>query len=311
MRPPAFLLPLLASSACAQEPIDTRNHEAADLAFLRLGPRGGILEPGGRSLAFALSSANLLRFQGGYREDQETERLGIRYRIGVERGEWSFEVPLLSRGGGFQDPLIEGYHRLIGIDNFRGTVPYGRVEETIPGSGSFGSEAGIGDVTVAYSRPLGPQAFVSYAAKLPTGNAGGLLGSGGVDLAVSLYGRWKVARRWTAYGQLGGVFQGPAARLDHARSLVLQESVALEFRPNSRDSYVFQHQGDTSPMITGVQFLDGPHRQLSLGYARRLSRRDTIQLCFSEDGDFLNFRVPEVVNVAPDFTVGVNLTRRW
>lgn len=311
MRSPSVFLALAASCAWAQGPIDTRNHEAASLAFLRLEPRGELLAPSERTLGFDFSSANLLRFQGGYREDQETERLGVRYRMGVARGEWSVEVPFLSRGGGFQDPLISAYHDLIGISNFRGTVPFGLEEERIPGSGSFGSDTGLGDVTVAYSRALGRQAFVSYAVKLPTGNAGGLLGSGGVDLGVSLYDRWKLGRHFALFGQLGGVFQGHAARLDHARSLVDQEALALEYRPNSRDGYVFQWQSEPSALITGVQTFDGPHRQLSLGWSRRLSGKDSVQVYFNEDGDFLNFRVPQLVNVAPDFTFGINLVRRW
>lgn len=297
--------------AAAQGPIDTRNNEATSLAFLRFEPRGSLLRPGERQIAFDLSSANSLRFDGGYREDQETERLGVRMRWGVARGEWAVEVPFLSRGGGFQDPLIEGYHELIGIHNFRKTIPYGREEETIPGSGSFGGESGIGDVTGAYSRALGPNAFVSFGLKLPTGNAGGLLGSGGVDAGLSLYQRWKFARHWNLYGQLAGVFQGPATRLAHARSLVDQESLSIEFRANSRDSYVFQQQGEPSAQISGNRLFDGPHRQLSFGYARKLSRTDAIQFYLNEDGDFLDYRVPAFVNLAPDFSIGINLTRRF
>lgn len=311
VRLPSLILVFAAPFAWAQGPIDTRNHEAASLAFLRLEPRGGLLAPGERSLALDFSSANSLRFADGYREDQETERLGVRYRVGVGRGEWSVEVPFLSRGGGFQDPLIEAYHHLIGIDNFRDDVPYGREEEHIPGSGSFGSATGLGDVTVAYARPLGPQAFVSYAVKLPTGNAGELFGSGNADLAVSLYDRWKLGRHFGLFGQLGGVYQGHPSRLDYTRALVDQESLALEYRPDSRDGYVFQWQSEPSALITGVKTFDGPHRQLSLGWSRRLSGRDAIQIYFNEDGDFLNFRVPELVNIAPDFTFGINLVRKW
>ena len=302
---------LCAASAWGQGPLDTRNHEAASLAFLRLEPRGGLLGRGERSIALDLSSANLLRFEGGYREDQETERLGVRLRWGVARGEWSLEAPFLSRGGGFQDPLIEAYHRLIGVDNLRSDVRFGRVEERIPGSGSFGSALGIGDLSAGYSRPFGRSLFGTLAVKLPTGNAGGLLGSGGVDVGASLYRRWGLGRNFALYGQLGGVVQGPASRLDHARTLVHQESLALEYRANARDGYVFQFQGEPSALIVGNKAYDGPHRSLSLGWNRRLGGRNALQVYFTEDGDFLNYRVPELVNVAPDFTFGVNLTHRW
>ena len=283
------LFPLLAQ---AQGPIETRNGQSASLVFLRLDPRGGLLAPGERSLSFSFLSANNLRFERTFREDQETERLAVRYGWGVARGEWAVELPFLSRGGGFQDPLISGYHDLVGIHNFRGSVPYGRVEERLGSSGSFGSATGLGDVVGTYSHPVGPQALWSVALKLPTGNAGGLLGSGGVDAGASYYQTWKLGPRWSLYGQLGLVLQGRPSRLDHARSIIDQESLAFEYRVNSRDRYVFQYQSEPSALVTGESFPDGPHRQLSLGYNRRLSGKDSLQAYFNEDGDFLNFDAP-------------------
>ena len=169
----------------------------------------------------------------------------------------------------------------------------------------------MGDVSGVYSRALGPQAFVSGGLKLPTGNAGGLLGSGGVDFALSFYDRWKLGRHFDLYGQIGGVVQGHAVRLDHNRTLVDQESYAFVYRKDSRDAFTFQEQSEPSALITGNQVFDGPHRSLSLGYTRRLSGKDRLQLYFTEDGDFLNFGVPELVNVAPDFSIGVNYTTKF
>jgi hypothetical protein len=278
---------------------------------LRLDPRGGLLAPGERSVTLSLSAANNLRFEGPVREDQETQRFALRYRRGVGRGEWAVEVPFLARNGGFMDPLIEGYHSLIGIHNFRGTIPFGRVEEQLGESGRFGETAGLGDIVGSYSKPIGPQMFWTVALKLPTGNAGGLLGSGGVDLGAAFYANWKLGPRWRLFGQAGLVLQGRPARLKGARSIIDQESLAIAYRVNTRDSWTFQWQSEPSAIETGRQFTDGPHRQLSLGYTRRMSDRDTLQLYFNEDGDFLNFKVPELVNIAPDFAIGVNWTRRW
>lgn len=311
MRFAPFIVLLCPAVLWAQGPIETRNGRAASLAFLRLGPRGELLRPGERLLGLQLLSANNLKFEGPTREDQETERLGLRLRWGVRQGEWSLELPFLARGGGFQDPFIEGWHSLFGINNFRGTIPFGRSEQTLPGSGSFGSAAGIGDVNGAFSRPIGPNAFFSVGLKLPTGNAGGLLGSGGVDFAASYYQRWKLANRFDLHGQLGGVVQGDTPRLSGTRSLVHEESLALVFRANSRDEYVLQWQGEPSALKTGDATLDGPHRQLSFGFSRRVGAKDWLQLYFNEDGDFLNYRVPALVNLAPDFTIGVNYSRRW
>jgi len=295
----------------AQGPIETRNGRAASLAFLRLDPRGTLLGPGERSLGLSLMSANSLTFLGAVREDQETERLALRARWGVARGEWGVEVPLLARWGGFMDPFLAGFHRLVGIHNFRGSVPFGRSEERLPGSGGFASEAGLGDVTGSYSRAVGRRTFVTFALKLPTGNAGGLLGSGAVDAGASLYSRWGLGHRFELFGQLGAVVQGDPTRLASARPFVHQESLSLQYRKDSRDYWVVQWQGEPSAMAVGVRKLDGPHRMLSLGFTRRLSGRESIQLFLSEDADFVNYRAPLLVNVAPDFSIGLNLTRRW
>lgn len=294
-----------------QGPVETRNNRAASLVFLRFDPRGGILAPSERSLQVGLSSANDLRFDGLLREDAETERLSLRWRGGVQRGEWTLEVPFLSRGGGFMDPLIDGYHNLLGIHNLRDDVSYGHSEIDLPGSGRFGSASGIGDVVGAFSRPMGPQAFWTFGIKLPTGNAAQLLGSGGVDVGASFYARWKLGPRFTLFGQAGVVAQGPAPKLAHERGLIDQESLALEWRPNSRDGWVLQWQSEPSAIRTGLKFSDGPHRMLTVGYNRRIDASDSLQAFFSEDGDFLNYKAPELVNVAPDFTIGVRWTRRF
>lgn len=311
MRPLLAIFALSATLARAQGPIETRNGTATSLAFLRLSPRGSLLQPGERSFHLDFLSANNLRFSNAAREDQETERFNFGYRWGVGRGEWSLDVPFMMRNGGFQDPLIEGWHELLGIHNFRKTIPYYRSEETIPGSGSFGNAAGFGDISIGYSRNLSRHAFVTTAVKVPTGNAAGLLGSGNVDFAASLYGNWRVGRHFAFYTQLGGVVQGDASQLAHNRTLVDQESVAFEYVKNWRDSYVLQWQSEPSALIIGNKFFDGPHRQLSLGFNRRINPEDSLQFYFNEDGDFLNFRVPELANVAPDFTIGVNFTHRW
>lgn len=311
MRRAAPLLAFFPFLAWGQGPIETRNHAPAALAFLRLDPRGPLLAPRERSFSAVFSSANSLRIDGTVREDNETQRLSLRLAWGVERGEWRLEVPVLSRGGGFQDSLIDAYHRLLGIGEFRGTVEYGRSEERLGASGAFGSATGLGDMVGTFSRPLGPQAFASVALKLPTGDADRLFGSGALDAGVAVGARWKLNDRFRAHAQAGLVVQGKPTRLERARRMVDQESLALEVVPNSRDAYVLQWQSEPAPIRTGRRFTDGVHRQLTLGWNRRLSSREGLQAFCSEDGDFLNFDVPELANVAPDFTFGVRWTRRF
>ncbi len=317
MRNPLLLLPLalLGSSAAAQ--IETRIHRAVSLPFLRLDPRAPVVPRGEGTLSVGLTAANDLRRRppGGpfvVQEDYEVERLLFRYRKGLPgRADLTVDVPIVSRGPGFLDPIIESWHRyILHVRNGRSDVPFGRSEVIVPGSDRFGSATGVGDVSVAYTREISPRLMATAAVELPTGNASHLLGSGGIDAALGLQWRVPIGRRLDLHLLGGAVAQGSNPELAGERRLVYQEAVVLEYRPNSRDRWILQHQGEASALRSGESRSDSDHRMLSLGYQRRLSDRQTVEAFFSEDGDFLNYRVPGLVNVAPDFSLGLRFTMK-
>ena len=307
----------LGSRAWAQGPIETRNHRSTSLLFLRFDPRGRLLRAGQSELSGALIISNDLRklpnaSAPALVEDQETARLSVRYRQGFAWGEFEVEVPLLSRGGGILDPVMEWWHEhIIGVTNLRSQTPYGRSEVILPGSGRFGSAAGLGDITTQFSRSLTPAVDLSIGLKFPTGDASRLLGSGAVDEGINLSYRHRVSSRLAISSQVGWVGQGRATRVANSRSDVHQESLSFVMTPNTRDAWTLQWQGEASALVTGLPVSDETHRMLSFGYSRKLNSRDHVQVFFSEDGDFLNYRVPELVNIAPDFTLGLRWTRRF
>ncbi|MBI1757162.1 MAG: hypothetical protein HYR64_08665 [Fimbriimonas ginsengisoli] len=306
----------LPAVALAQDlgPISTRNHRAIALPFLRFDPHTGLVPDGHVEWDAIFQSANdsrRLPLQGQARveEDQETERLLLRWRRGLSKGrEFSVEVPFLSRGGGFLDPIITSWHAnvLHWQEPFRASQPFGRSVVAVPGS-RFGSAAGLGDVALFLSQQLAQRFVGSWAVKFPTGDGHRLLGSGGADAGGVIKGRWGLRKRLVFHAMGGLIAQSPGTALDSVRGLVHEESMALCWQSNGRDDWVLQWIGEASPVQTGVAGSDATHRQLTIGYQRLLGHGRMLELSFNEDRDVFNGRFPEGANVAPDFTIGISL----
>lgn len=270
-----------------------------------------------RAFQIGLVSANDFRRvssgSGLVVEDQETERLSFRYREGMRNDfEWSVEVPILSRGGGFQDPLIDWWHANIlhWSDGLRNSTPFGRSVVDVPGS-SFGSATGLGDVSGFLAKRFAHGLTVTAGVKLPTGDAEKLLGSGNADAGLYAQKAWSLGRRFYFHAQFGFVAQGKAKELQSARGLVHQEGIALVWQPNGRDAWVGQWQGESSAVVTGVPESDATHRLITFGYQRRLSHSQMLSLYFSEDRDLFSGNFPEGSNIGPDFTMGAVLSFRF
>lgn len=302
-------------TACAQDfgPIETRNLRSLSVPFLRFDPRGGVLAGGERTLSTGFSAANEFRRESQVQEDYELDRLLLRFRQGVGRG-WdvTYDLPVLSRGGGFMDPFIQVWHDSIVTGSpgqSRNGVRYGQSYVRAPGV-SLGSAVGVGDLSFSATRALGTRSMLSLGVKLPTGNAGEALGSGGFDAGFALQTRVPVVRSVQLYLQGGLVAQSAGSALPHARGLVHQEAVALGWRRNSRDHFVIQWQSEASATVTGESESDAGHRIFSVGYQRRVADGQTLEFFFSENRDWPNWPIPRLANVGPDFTAGLRWTRR-
>lgn len=292
--------------------VENRIARSASLPFLRLSPRAFPLGEGERQWQFGLTNTNEFRVAGGLVEDAETTTLRARYRQSTSLGELSVEVPLHARGGGVFDRLIDWWHHHV-LSAFydRSLVPYGRSEVTLPVTGTFGSAAGLGDVSVGLARPLGTRWFVEAAVKLPTGDASKLLGSGAVDVAAAIHGVIPAGTKWSLFGQAGVVAQGRTGYVRFARGLVDQWALGANWLPNRKDRWTVQWQSESSALMLKIPRNDSPQRQLTFAYERSIGEGQSLQAFFTEDGDLLNFRVPEVANIAPDFSIGIVYRRKF
>jgi hypothetical protein len=301
------------SLAQADGPIQTRNSRSFSLIFLRFAPSPRLLESKESEFSLGWTCANDYRSYFGVLEDQETSRFELSYRKVLQSGwEMQVEVPYLIRSGGFMDPIIDWWHKsILGVEPpGRSSAPYGQSLVSLP-SHTFRSANGLGDILVRVSKQLSPNAVGTVGVKAPTGNDGGLLGSGAFDFGASLTGNVALDKRLTLYAQLAYVAQGKSTSVPGTRSGILQEALAFEWKRNSRDSWILQWQGEDSAIRTGNPVSDSQHRILSLGYRRRLTPARWLELHFSEDGDFLDYNVPAVANVGPDFTIGARYIVRW
>ncbi|MFZ4507165.1 MAG: DUF3187 family protein [Fimbriimonas sp.] len=289
-------------------PIETLNHRMASLAFYRFAPREATVADQ-RSWRFEWNQANDFRLlsKGSLivEEDYEVTRLNIVRQVPFARGDLTVRLPLLSRGAGFLDPIIDGWHKnVLGwSDPIRNSTPFGRSTIQMPGS-RFGSATGIGDVSATYTKPVCRDLSVSGAVKLPIGNARQLLGSGGLDAGLAVNFSRQLGPAWRVHALAGGVAQSPAKDLDSTRGLVQQAALSLVYASNSRDRWIVQWQSEASPTVTGVPGADASHRLVTFGYRRRLSAHESLDAFFMEDRDLFNGRIPEGANTGPDFSIG-------
>jgi len=296
------------------EPFSSRNHRNLSLLFLRMPMKGQPLAPGERELALGWTEANDFRVLPGLREDYEITRLEATGRWGWRNREelWA-QAALMNRGGGFLDPWITGWHRdVLGwTDPNRDAAKNGEVVLQQDGRYSKRSAWGISDVTLGWTRSLGPTTSVSAAVKLPTGSASDFLGSGNVDLGVSIDHLHKFARSWWLHGQFGFIAQGRGSHLKGTRGWADQGALSLLWKPNSRDVWIAQWQTERAPVTTVAPGANATHRLLVLAYRRSVSARETLELWFSEDRDVFNGRWPEGANLGPDIAVGITWKRKF
>jgi hypothetical protein len=311
---------LFGSMALADDfgPISMRNFRALSLPFLRFNPRSGVLTTGEKSLEMGWTVSNDVKVFGNYLtptvlEDQETSRFSFTYRQGLPRNaEWWVEAPVLVRGGGFMDPIIDWWHKslLHSTGQDRTHYPFGKCVIKEP-QGRFGSGWGLGDVTVGYAKRIDDNFTASTAVKISTGNDGMLLGSGNFDAGAAVDARWPIARKLTVFGQLGWVYQGNSTAMKGCRESIDQEAITLMYQHSSRDAWVIQWQNEPSAFRTKIDPLDCTHRIISMGYQRKIDSKNMLELYFSEDGDIIANEAPELVHIGPDWTMGLRWTTRW
>lgn len=127
--------------------------------------------------------------------DGATTRAALVYARGLGRG-WQLRatLPFVAHGGGFADSFVDDWHRVFGLPRGdRADAPDDRQVYRYERDGQTrltvdDSPSGIGDARLALKKRLAGFGdwglSVAAQLKLPTGDAGSLTGSGGIDLAL-------------------------------------------------------------------------------------------------------------------------------
>jgi hypothetical protein len=317
----------------ARGPVPIRNMRSSHLLFLQFTPELPDPLPKGKKhirVQFDVANNMLAPARGGGSrviEDHEVQRLTLAYRVGVNRNtEVGITVPVVWRNGGFLDDVLSWWHGVWGLAQNQDDNPAGR--ESFPRNASTwqvtdaagsrvngGSAFGLGETTLTLKQAIAepsPRGAASWrlGLKLPTGNSNLLLGSESADVGLSLDGRYAVGRDFTIYLGVGGAWLGPARQVRGGQRSLSQGFASVEYHPNSRDSFIFQIDGATAPLLTGNSFADGAQITSTFGYRRSLSRHAALTASFSENGDFHAYKVQSFSSVGPDFTASIGFEWR-
>ncbi len=196
---------VLASSAAAQgiepRPFDTteQNPFAQIFGLPSIGP-AKVLDAGKSEWRASADLANYYAFDSRGPEqitvDGETRRFVVAMRRGAGDGlEYGFELPYVRQSGGGLDHFIERWHDWGGFPNGgREFAPRNRLlieyqRNGVPQVLLQDPGEGVGDVKLTAARRLAsdaPDLALRAALKLPTGDSGGLRGSGAADVALWL-----------------------------------------------------------------------------------------------------------------------------
>ena len=265
-------------------PAPTRNFQPIQLIFLNLPfESAATLERGGIALlAQTVESSEIATTQGNIDGTLklETNRtvFGLRYGA-FERWEAGIDLPFISRYGGFLDPLINGVEKAFGRVNperdlfpensfggfsvLRGsTVVFDAGEETFQ----------PGDLVLSLKHelrlpPQWPRLALRAALKLPSGDAGAVLGSGKPDLGAGIAADYRAFARLMFYMNVSLIYPiGPITEADLTLNPIVTESFAMHFAITQRWSAMLHQATYTSPFHgTGTRLLDGTVVELGLG----------------------------------------------
>jgi hypothetical protein len=294
-----YRLCLLSSALCAlssqyvtageirdPEPFQVRNPNPFMLLYgLPLATPSTILDDqasrAGVQFSLANSSSERVTESEQLTLDGDTYRVALTWRQGLGEGwEWGFELPYLSHREGGLDKLIQKWHNLFGLSNSarddwpRNRLRYHYVEDGETRVLIQKNQSGIGDIQLHVARDLplaSPGRKLSWHAslKLPTGDAQGLLGSGGTDLALWLSGSQRALLNHDmvgGFGQAGLLFTSKSDVLaDRQRHVVGFATLGLSWQTYDWLDLKFQFDGHTPFYDSKVDQLGGSALMLTFG----------------------------------------------
>lgn len=303
--PLACALGLLACAPAARagdfEPLPALDlHPLALIHGVPASAGARLLAPGETRVRLSLEAAShfLMQENAGERLvlDGETHRIALTYRVGTRAGEWGVEVPYLRHSGGFLDSLVEGWHDAFGLpQSGRDAFPRDRLRFFYVRDGQTRVElqeaaGGVGDVRLLAAWPLARrerlETSLRASLKLPTGDAGALLGSGAPGAALFLAADCgRCAARWGWNATAGAIALGRGEVLpERQRSSAFFGGAGIGWR--ALPALVLKAELRARTALyrdTAVRALDRTALQLILGGSWALGKTAVLDLAITED----------------------------
>ncbi|NIR60478.1 MAG: DUF3187 family protein [Gammaproteobacteria bacterium] len=227
--------------------------------------------------------------------DGEVSRLAVAMSHGLTpRLQIELTAQMLRFGGGFQDAVIEEFHRGFGLDQ-KGRLGAPRNAFTVyvrtPERELFidgPNRSGLSDTVLSMEWALlAPEAPAQLAlqglAKLPTGNNDALFSTGSLDYGVQLAGSWDL-HAGCLHGAVGVLRLGEWELLGIDEQTLLSAMAAYEQAIGEARSVIGQLTYSQSPFEDlGIPELGKDSIQMSLGFKQRLDEHRRFFLALTEN----------------------------
>ena len=203
--------------------VDNQGALARGFALPSLG-QSGVLSDGQQQWRAALDWTNEFVSEQtadeSILEDGETQRYSLGWRRGFGSGlELNAELPLLITGGGILDGVIQNWHNLFNLpDGGRDTVPNDQYHYQYIRNGNTlldvdTATVGLGDITLGGGWQALSGLAVRAMIKLPTGDAGRLLGGNPGGALWADYNLFPQSPRWSGFLSAGASMNGSSDTL--------------------------------------------------------------------------------------------------
>lgn len=237
--------------------------------------------------------------------DAETQdvRLRLEYAFGAQ---WAglVEIPWRHLSGGTLDGTIESWHDLFGLSNgVRDRMPEDRLliqyqQDDVLQLQVDDSSSGIADVPVALGyqiKATDRSALTGWlSVDIPVGDSDELLGSGAVDVALSVAGQTRLGERWQLFGQVDAVWLGQGDILpQYQESFVWAGLAGVSWNAWRGLDLTVQFYANSRIFDTSINGLSGDAVVLSYGGTWRTPGGWRFDLGMNEDIE---------VNASPDAT---------
>ena len=304
-------------------PIPSRTQQPIKLTYLSLRPRRAATQAEGTtSLLVQEAYSNVWQNGAGLAEsvvlDGEISRTSVAVRRAVsDRTDVEIELAVVFATAGFLDPIIEGYHELLGLpDQDRDDRPENAYEMEVSKNGVTAysleeDELGLADLPIVVTHTLvretgtAPALAIRAGVELPIASESRGFGNGAIDFGGGILAE-KSLGRWTLTGAVDYVVPQSSETFEEAGVSAeenLDFQLGVEYRWNDRLSLLLGAVLE-SPVTRDVDLeeIDQPILSIDLGCVLDLGERSRLLLGFEEDA---------ISDSGPDLTLFAGWSIEW